>query len=87
MLPDPSSPPPAQPKADRSRAPWLLVGLLAALALFGLCATAALTAAAVWLRGNAQVSTPADRAVDTAVTAEPPAPAPTPAVAAAVNRI
>lgn len=84
MVPDPNQSTSVQPQTSPSRKPWLLVGMLAALTLLGLCAAAALTTAAVWLRGSAQVSAPADRLTAAAPT---PSPSAAPAAAAAVNRI
>lgn len=84
MVPDPDQSTSVQPQTSRSRKPWLLVGMLAALTLLGLCAAAALTTAAVWLRGSAQVSAPADKLTAAAPT---PSPSAAPAAAAAINRI
>lgn len=86
MVPDPDQSTSVQPQTSPSRKPWLLVGMLAALTLLGLCAAAALTTAAVWLRGSAQVSAPADKLTAAAPTPSPSA-APAPAAAVAVNRI
>lgn len=83
MFRDPELSPLSAPTRSRPRLPWIVVGVLAALTVLGLCTAAALTIAAVWLRGEALSSSPADQA-QPATEATPTAPA---VAGAAVNRI